>query len=365
MFKTPGSNRPVPRPSRDGDDWIVLLTALGAACGFAGWLFVGGFSTLLPGTASRNLINVARDPVPAGDAVPLVPPSSTDETAPPAQSEAPALTDETIDSPTASSPNNLDPAPGDRPAAESALPPLPPLPDDMATSPDGSTIPPVSDGQPTVPLQVPEPPAPVDGDRPLASQPPSPQSFTDVPPGFWAKPYIDRLAAQGLVSGLPTRQFEPSRPMTRAEFTAQVARAFEMPPQRPGQSFTDIAPDFWGTSAIQSAVQMGFVTGYPNREFRPNEIVTRLQVLTALATGLSLTPPNASDALLQPYEDAAAIPDWAKDQVAAAIAAGIIAPSPTGINQLRPDEPATRAEVATLIYNTLAYMGQIAPLTAE
>lgn len=362
MFKTPGSNRSASRPSRDGDDWIVLLTALGVTCGLAGWLFVGGFSSLLPGTASRNLVNVARDPISPGEAVPLSP---TDETASPAPSEATAPTDETPTPTTAASPNNLDTAQGDRPTDGSALPPLPPLPDDIATNPDGSTIPPVSEGQPTAPLQVPEPPAPVDGDRSLASQPASPQSFTDVPPGFWAQPYIDRLAARGLVSGLPTGQFEPNRPMTRAEFTAQVARAFEMAPQRPGQSFTDIAPDFWATSAIQSAVQMGFVTGYPNREFRPNEIVTRLQVLTALATGLSLTPPNASGLLLATYEDAAAIPDWAEKQVAAAIAAGIIAPSPTGINQLRPNEPATRAEVATLIYNTLVYMGQIEPLAAE
>jgi hypothetical protein len=210
---------------------------------------------------------------------------------------------------------------------------------------------------------VPAPPVPANRDRAAIPSPAqSSLTFTDVTEEFWASPYIEALAARGVVSGLPTGRFEPNRPMTRAEFATQIVSAFEMAPRQERQIFTDVAPEYWANATIQEAVQMGFVTGYPNNTFRPTVMVTRLQVLTALATGLSLPTPNAATSWLEPYQDAAAVPDWAENSVAAAIAADIITPSLIGASQLRPNAPATRAEVATLIHRTLVYMGQIDPI---
>jgi nanoRNase/pAp phosphatase (c-di-AMP/oligoRNAs hydrolase) len=85
-------------------------------------------------------------------------------------------------------------------------------------------------------------------------------------------------------------------------------------------------------------------------------------VLVALSTGLSLPETNQPEQLIGQYQDAAAVPDWAREQVASAIAAGIISPSATTNDLLRPNAPATRAEVAALIYSALAYMGKVQPL---
>jgi hypothetical protein len=192
----------------------------------------------------------------------------------------------------------------------------------------------------------------------------APLSFPDITEGFWAKPYIDALTARGVMSGLPDGSFAPSRPMTRAELATQVANGFAIAPEKPAKAFTDVPVDYWAQATIAEAVQSGFMTGYPEGDFRPTQTVPRLQVWLALAAGLSLPKPTATDTdrLLQQYPDQAEIPAWARDAVAAAIEAGIITAPAAPNNPLRPNEPATRAEVTTIIYRALAYMGKVEPL---
>lgn len=208
-------------------------------------------------------------------------------------------------------------------------------------------------------LVVPEPQVP-DNPRPSHLQPTrEPLAFADVPAGYWAKPAIDALTARQVLSGLPDGTFAPDRPLSRAELAAQIANAFAMRPQTAPKSFNDLPSDYWATDPVQQAVAMGFMTGYPNGEFRPTQTVSRLQVLVALAAGLSLTATTTSQQQLQQYADWQTVPPWAREQVGAAIQAGIIRPNAATEQRLRPDEPATRAEVATLIYSALAYLGSV------
>lgn len=190
----------------------------------------------------------------------------------------------------------------------------------------------------------------------------SPLVFTDLDDQHWAKPYIDALTARGVLNGLPDGTFAPDRPLNRAELATQIANAFAMPAQNSGKAFGDLAVDYWATEPINQAVMMGFMTGYPESEFRPDEVVSRLQVLVALATGLSLPETTVSQQQLQQYADWQEIPSWARRQVGAVMQAGIISPSPDEENRLRPQASATRAEVAALIYASLVYLGQVGAL---
>ena len=185
---------------------------------------------------------------------------------------------------------------------------------------------------------------------------------SDVADDYWAKPYIDALTARGVLNGLPDGSFAPNRPLTRAELAVQVAQAFEVEPQTASTGFVDVPTDYWAAATINESVALGFMTGYPDRTFQPNQVVPRLQVLVTLATGLSLPKPPGSEALLQGYIDQNAIPTWGRDQVAAAIAASLITPAATADSQLRPGDPATRAEVAALIHSALVYMGKVEPV---
>ena len=214
------------------------------------------------------------------------------------------------------------------------------------------------------PLVVPEPTVPNSSNVTGRLTPArSPLIFPDVPEGYWAKPYIDALTAREVLNGLPDGTFAPNRQLTRAELATQVANAFEVPDTSPDKVFGDLAPDYWAAAPISRAVQMGFMKGYPGDEFRPDELVSRLQVLVTLATGLSLPATTESQQQLQQYQDWETVPDWARPQVGAAIQAGIIRPQPDAQNLLRPQDIATRAEVATLMYASLAYLGDVAQVS--
>ncbi len=189
-----------------------------------------------------------------------------------------------------------------------------------------------------------------------------PLVFTDIPADYWAKPYIDALTARDIVDGLPDGTYAPSRAMTRAELAVQVAQAFAIAPQYPAATFTDVPTDFWAANTIETAVTTGFMKGYPEQVFKPDATLTRLEALVTLVTGLGLAPTDSPATLLSVYPDQASIPDWAAPKIAAAIEAGLITPGSNGDLPLRPNDPATRAEVTVMLYRSLVNRGRIDPL---
>ncbi|MGF1460435.1 MAG: S-layer homology domain-containing protein [Leptolyngbyaceae cyanobacterium] len=212
-------------------------------------------------------------------------------------------------------------------------------------------------------LVVPEPQVPDSASPSHLTPVRPPLSFTDVPDDFWAQPYLNALTARGVLNGLPDGSFAPNRPLTRAELAVQVAQAFDIAAKNQAKSFSDVPPDYWAEETIQQSTMTGFMSGYPEGDFRPDQTVTRLEVLAALAAGLSLPETTTSQQRLQAFQDWEAIAPWARKKVAAAMQANIISPNPETDRRLRPNAPATRAEVAALIYAALVYMGHIEPLS--
>ncbi|MEM6837810.1 MAG: S-layer homology domain-containing protein [Cyanobacteria bacterium P01_C01_bin.120] len=204
---------------------------------------------------------------------------------------------------------------------------------------------------------VPEPQVPNSAEPNRWTLERSPISFTDVPETYGAKPYIDALTARNILNGLPNGTFAPEQPLSRAELATQVARAFAVPERTRDKNFTDLAPDYWATESINQAVAKGFMTGYPAGDFRPEQTVSRLQVLVALSTGLGMPAATANSPQIQSYTDWQAIPPWARRQVAAAIQAGIVEAGSDDERRLRPNDSATRGEVAVMVYQALVYLG--------
>jgi hypothetical protein len=185
----------------------------------------------------------------------------------------------------------------------------------------------------------------------------------DVPQEYWARSFIDALSARGIVSGFAGDYFRPDRSVTRAEFAALLQDAFD---QKSGQSaagFKDIQSDFWAVRAIDSATQTGFLKGYPGNIFRPQQEVPKAQVLVALASGLNL-PVSSSAQVLQSYNDANQIPDYATEKIAAATQAGLVVNNPDP-KLLNPNRNATRAEVAAIIYQALVQAGKAQPIQSQ
>ncbi len=213
-----------------------------------------------------------------------------------------------------------------------------------------------------VPPQVLPQPLPPPQAWPELSVVPGHPGFTDITPDHWAWPVLTDLAQRGLISGFPEGDYRPADPMTRAEFAAQLARLFDLP-QAPSKTpergdYPDLSTDHWAYASVQKAVQMGFLTGYPEGVFLPEQTVTRIGVVVALANGLMLKSSRGTGPVLAIYSDRSQVPAWATRQLVAATEAGLVVNYPDPA-QLAPNKTATRAEVAAMLHRALVYTGYL------
>jgi hypothetical protein len=188
--------------------------------------------------------------------------------------------------------------------------------------------------------------------------------FSDVPSGYWASPFVDVLMKRGITVGSPEGAFRPDEPVTRAEYAALVQKAFEQQETLGSMPFSDVPADFWGNPAIDSAVKKGFMKGYPDGTFAPEQKITRLEVLLSLVNGLGLPKPNNPDEVVTLFQDSPKLPAWAVPAIATAADSNIVVNYPAR-DQLRPDQPTTRAEVAALIHQALVASGKAESLESE
>ena len=163
------------------------------------------------------------------------------------------------------------------------------------------------------------------------------------------------MAAKDIVSGFPDGTFKPNDSLTRAQYAALLAKAFELTPRRAGTTFKDVAADFWGKEAIDKANKGGFVAGFPDGTFRPNQNLTRTEAIVSLVNGLQLTGGNLN--AVSVYGDRAQIPSYATDELATATERKIVVNYPNR-NQLSPMREINRAEICALIYQALVAIGR-------
>lgn len=189
-------------------------------------------------------------------------------------------------------------------------------------------------------------------------------NFPDIPQDYWARPYIEVLAARGIVAGFQDGNFRPNQPVTRAEFAAQLEKAFDQKALAKPLNYKDVSSDFWASPAIQTTTKRGFVRGYPGEVFQPKQPILKVQALVALSKGLNLASTSPPNQVLKVYQDAAQIPKYAMNPVAAATVADLVVNYPNS-KLLNPNQSATRAEVAALIYQGLVHAGQVKAIPSK
>ena len=189
--------------------------------------------------------------------------------------------------------------------------------------------------------------------------------FPDVPEDYWAYPFIADLSRRGIISGLDDGTFAPDQPVTRAQYAALIQEILPAEQLQQPIAFSDVGGDYWASGAIDTAVQAGFLRGFPDGTFQPDEPVSHTQVLASLANGLQLpqTTIPATD-IVSVFADADQIPAWAVPIVATATEEGLVVNHPNP-DQLQPNQPATRAEVAATIYQALEATGQVEPIQSR
>ncbi|MBN3922881.1 fasciclin domain-containing protein [Nostoc sp. NMS4] len=211
----------------------------------------------------------------------------------------------------------------------------------------------------------PETPAP-ETPAPATPSPTSTFNLSDVSSDYWARPFIQALAENNVISGFPDGTYRPNQPVTRAEFAALIQKAFSNQNrvrQLSAGGFSDVPANYWAAAAIQNAYETGFLAGYPGNVFKPNQEIPRVQGIVALSSGLALTGGDTST-LTTFYNDASAIPQYAVGSVAAATVSNLVVNYPD-VKQLNPQQSLTRAEAAALLYQALVKQGRVQPIASN
>jgi len=119
-------------------------------------------------------------------------------------------------------------------------------------------------------------------------------TFTDVAEARWSRTAIATMCAAGIVTGRTDDTFDPTAPITRAEF-AVIAARFDALTYEGEDLFPDIA-GHWAADYINQAATRGWVKG-DNGLYRPNDPITRAEAVTLINRILERQPETAEDLL--------------------------------------------------------------------
>ena len=107
------------------------------------------------------------------------------------------------------------------------------------------------------------------------------KEFPDVPKDSWYHDTIAALAGKGLISGYEDGTFQPDKAITRAEFAAMATR-FAKASTDKDVDFVDVAKDSWYYGAVRTAVSYGWLRGYEDDTFRPEQNISRAEAVSVI-----------------------------------------------------------------------------------
>ncbi|CQR57857.1 S-layer homology domain-containing protein [Paenibacillus riograndensis] len=171
----------------------------------------------------------------------------------------------------------------------------------------------------------------------------------------WAGRQIQVVAAKGAIEGVGASKFAPKSNVTRAEFSKMLIRALNLENSTATESFGDVASTAWYAPYVAVAAEKGIVTGRSASQFDPNATITRAEMATMIARAVKTVNPQATagDASsLTKFADAAKIAASLKDGVAFAASHNLVIGNAGKFN---PNNTATRAEAAVIIYRTINF----------
>lgn len=120
-------------------------------------------------------------------------------------------------------------------------------------------------------------------------------SFEDVGEGDWYNTAVSTLVKLGIISGRSDTSFDPDAPITRAEFATLFAR-FDESGTEPAGGFSDLS-GHWARESVGRAAALGWIDGYEDGSFRPDNRITRAEAMTMVNRVLNRNPAEEEDLL--------------------------------------------------------------------
>lgn len=189
--------------------------------------------------------------------------------------------------------------------------------------------------------------------------------FKDVKQNGWYVGAINYALDSELFNGTSSSTFEPDARMTRGMFVTVIGRFLgwqEYPTIDSG--FADVKSGQYYTKFVAYAAALGIVTGVDATHFAPNDPITREQMCAMIVRVNNFLDAALKETELeiklemtvggQKFADHKSISSYARDAVYSCRNAGVVNGKPG--NQFDPKGNATRAEVATIVYNYAQYI---------
>ncbi len=171
-------------------------------------------------------------------------------------------------------------------------------------------------------------------------------SFEDVKEGVWYADAVQYVREKDLMTGVSETEFSPDTDLTRAQLVTILWRSSGQPAVNGSVPFSDVQEGTWYTDAVRWAAAEKIAEGYGNGIFGTNDPVTREQMV-CLFWRMNGSP-DAENADLSGYPDAAGVSPWAGNALSWAVDSGVIRGRNNG---LAPRDTVTRAEAAQVLMN--------------
>lgn len=105
-------------------------------------------------------------------------------------------------------------------------------------------------------------------------------SFSDVSTDDWYNESVSTMANGKYITGYPDGTFGGNKNITRAEFVAMLVRFIGV--QNEDCSFIDVSRDYWAYGCIATATKAGWIAGYTDGTFKPEQPITRAEAMTII-----------------------------------------------------------------------------------
>ena len=174
------------------------------------------------------------------------------------------------------------------------------------------------------------------------------EKASDVDINSWAAPFIADVIQKDLMNGMGNGKFAPLENITRAQMAAIIYnyKGDEMPTDK--KIFPDVPDDKWYAKFVNYVFFKGFMIGYEDGTFRPENNITRAEFMYTIAKICDIKPltDEESHDILIKYRDYEKIPVWAKNTIAAVVKNNIVKGDGQNIN---PNSFITRQEAAAIL----------------
>lgn len=176
--------------------------------------------------------------------------------------------------------------------------------------------------------------------------------FIDTKPGKFYSEALDYCYANGIINGMSANTFGPDHELNRGQLVTMLHRLAGSPAVEGESPFADVHAGAYYADAVIWANRNGIVMGYDDGTFRPDEVITREQIVTMLHRYVvMLEKDNGARDDLSAFTDLDMLHSYALEPMQWAVANGVV----NGMSEtvLGPRGYATRAQTVTMLHRII------------